>query len=109
MLDFGDVVKIEDVYKLSGKIVEVVTQGQFPRLDTSILHHIQRFYSYDARDISRLHVVCRRFRLVFQTDEVWRNITVDHQWLGAGSEGSDEEIWNRYRRENGLPYFNAER
>jgi hypothetical protein len=107
--DFGKVVTEKDLQSLSNNVVEIVTQGPFASIESSILLRIQSFYSYDALDVSRLHMVCKYFRSVIQSDDVWRDVSTKYKWLGTGWNGSEEEMWNNYRIENGLPYFNIER
>ena len=84
-------------------------EGPFSSLSEKLLSLIAEYYSDKAKDISKLSIVSRRFRLIFQADAIWKDIVINYMWSGGGVDGTEQEEWNAYRLESGLPYFNSER
>ena len=61
------------------------------------------------KDISKFSLLNRRLRLIFQDDAIWKDVVIKYKWIGGGIDGTEQEEWNAYRIESGLPYFNTER
>ena len=109
ILNFGDEITREMVSCIGTTIISVVVEGPFSSLDDKLLSCISSFYSNKAKDISILSLLNRRLRLIFQDDAIWKDIVIKYKWIGGGVDGTEEEEWNAYRIESGLPYFNTER
>ena len=109
ILNFGDVITREMVSCIGTTIISVVVEGPFSSLDDKLLSCISSLYSNKAKDISILSLLNRRLRLIFQDDAIWKDIVIKYKWIGGGVDGTEEEEWNAYRIESGLPYFNTER
>ena len=93
----------------STSVLTVVLEGKLPRMSDSDLIRIAEFYSVSADGMSTLQKLSRRFRRLFSSDVVWRNVAVTYPFEGAGSSGTDEEEWWAYRQLHTLPRFNSER
>ena len=108
-LNFGDEITRDKIVKIGSSIVYVIVEGPFSSLSEKLLSLIAEYYSDKAKDISKLSIVSRRFRLIFQADAIWKDIVINYMWSGGGVDGTEQEEWNAYRLESGLPYFNSER
>ena len=106
---FGDEITRNIISKLGTSTVYVIVEGPLSFLSENLLSIISQYYSDKARDISKLCLLSRRFRLFFQADGIWKDIDLKFKWCGGGVDGTEQEEWNTYRIESGLPYFNTER
>lgn len=106
---FGDEITRDMISKLGTSTVYVIVEGPFSYLSENLLSSVSQYYSDKARDISKLCQLSRRFRLIFQADAIWKNVDIKFKWCGGGVDGTEQEEWNAYRIESGLPYFNTER
>jgi hypothetical protein len=109
IFSFGDEITRDIISKLGTSTVFVIVEGPFSYLSESLLSAVSHFYSDKAGDISKLCLLSRRFRLIFQADAIWKDIDLKFKWCGGGIDGTEQEEWNAYRIESGLPYFNTER
>ena len=107
--NFGDAITREVISRIGTTIISVVVEGPFSSLNEKLLSCISSFYSNKAKDISQFSLLNRRLRLIFQDDAIWKDIIIKYKWIGGGIDGTEEEEWNAYRIESGLPYFNTER
>ena len=108
-VNFGEEITREKLAKLGSSVIYVIVEGPFSSLNEKLLLLIADFYANAAKEISKLTLLCRRFRLIFQADAVWKDIVINYIWSGGGVDGTEQEEWNTYRIESGLPYFNTER
>ena len=108
-LHFGEEITREKLVKLGSSVIYVIVEGPFSSLNEKLLLLIADFYANAAKEISKLTLLSRRFRLIFQADAVWKDIVINYMWSGGGVDGTEQEEWNTYRIESGLPYFNTER
>ena len=108
-LHFGEEITREKLAKLGSSVIYVIVEGPFSSLNEKLLLLMADFYANTAKEISILSLLSRRFRLIFQADAVWKDIVINYMWSGGGVDGTEQEEWNTYRIESGLPYFNTER
>ena len=108
-LHFGEEITREKLVKLGSSVIYVIVEGPFSSLNEKLLLLMADFYANTAKEISILSLLSRRFRLIFQADAVWKDIVINYMWSGGGVDGTEQEEWNTYRIESGLPYFNTER
>lgn len=108
-LNFGDEITREKLAKVASSIIYVIVEGPFSSLCEKLLSLIAEYYSDTAKETSKLSLLSRRFRLIFQADAIWKDIVINYMWSGGGVDGTEQEEWNTYRIESGLPYFNTER
>lgn len=108
-VNFGEEITREKLAKLGSSVIYVIVEGPFSSLNEKLLLLIADFYANAAKEISKLTLLSRRFRLIFQADAVWKDIVINYIWSGGGVDGTEQEEWNTYRIESGLPYFNTER
>lgn len=105
----GDEITQDLISKLGSSTIYIIVEGPLSSLSENLLSSISQFNSNKARDIAKLCLLSRRFRLIFQSDEIWKDIDLKFKWSGGGVDGTEQEEWNAYRIESGLPYFNTER
>ena len=108
-LNFGDEITREMISRIGTTTINVIVEGPFSSLDENILSGISCFYSNKPKDISKFSLLNRRLRLIFQDDAIWKDVVIKYKWIGGGIDGTEQEEWNAYRIESGLPYFNTER
>lgn len=107
--NFGNEITSDWLLKIGSSIIHVIVEGPLPSLTEKLLICIARFYSDKARHIALLSLLNRKFRAIFQADAIWKDIEIKYKWSGGGVDGTEEQEWNSYRIESGLPYFNTER
>ena len=108
-LNYGEEITKDKLTKIASSTIYVIVEGPFSSLSEKLLLMIAENYSDKAKDISKLCLLNRRFRLIFQADATWKDIVINYKWSGGGVDGTEQEEWNAYRIESGLPYFNTER
>ena len=108
-LNFGDEITRDMISRIGTTTINVIVEGPFSSLDENILSCISCFYSNKPKDISKFSLLNRRLRLIFQDDAIWKDVVIKYKWIGGGIDGTEQEEWNAYRIESGLPYFNTER
>jgi hypothetical protein len=108
-LSYGDEITKDKLAKIASSTIYVIVEGPFSSLHEKLLLMIAELYSDKAKDISKLSLLSRRFRFIFQADATWKDIVINYKWSGGGVDGTEQEEWNAYRIESGLPYFNTER
>ena len=91
------------VAAVNGRYLYVVVEGHFPTLPDHLLRHIAGYFSYHPAGMATLQKLTRKFRKMFQSDLVWRNVVTSYAFEGAGCDGTDEEEWCSYRVTHGLP------
>lgn len=109
ILSFGDEITSDWVSKIGSSTINVIVEGPLPSLTEKLLIYIARFYTDKARHIAVLSLLNRKFRAIFEADAIWKDIEIKYKWSGGGVDGTEQQEWNSYRIESGLPYFNTER
>lgn len=60
-------------------------------------------YLGNAKDLNALMRINVAFRRLFSSDDVWKDVPFPRKvWLGVGSQGSESELWDKVRRQQGI-------
>lgn len=94
-----------DISALNKGELHVIVQGHFSTLSDHLLRHIAGYFSFTPNGTGTLQKLSRKFRKMFQSDLVWRNVITSYPFEGAGCDGTDEEEWCTYRITHGLPRY----
>lgn len=86
-------------------------EGPISSFDINFLVKIVEIYLPFPKILNSLIKVSKKFNRSFSCDQLWSVIKFKtfSPWLGIGSQGSDDEIWQVYRFEKGLPVINCSR
>lgn len=80
-----------------------VLHGPIYRLSNSDVGKFLSPYLLSAASMRTLTLVSKSFKRIFSSDRIWQHIPFPAKlWMGIGSQGTDQEVWNRLKQQQGI-------
>lgn len=105
IFDLSDKITKNKMNILGSSVVHVVMEGIFSSISSNLLAIITSYYSRKPGDIVKLSMLNKKFKSIFQSDAIWKDLEITYKWAGLSIHLSAYLIslpkWNlsiHYRR-----------